>query len=119
MNYTQEEIDNEVETRVRFKMNELLTGVSNRSKIEWQKAFHSMNPKHQHYSEAFNQVCNMFEKELFMAYPYKFNEKQEADRRQKINNSIEKITRRLKTKFTRESHEIERFLYHELENLIL
>ncbi|MFH6944592.1 hypothetical protein [Flavobacterium sp. FlaQc-50] len=117
MEYTEEEIEKEIETRVRFKMNELLAGVSNVSKMNWQKAFHCMNPKYHHYSEAFAQLGTMFEKELFMAYPYKFNEKQETEWKEKRNKTIDKIVNRLNLRGTRDCVAIEKFLYHELEKL--
>lgn len=117
MEYTQEEIEKEIETRVRFKMNELLTGVSNVSKMNWQKAFHCMNPKYQHYSEAFAQLGTMFEKELFMAYPYKFNKKQENEWKVKRDETIDKIIYRLNIVGTKDRFAIEKFLHHELEKL--
>lgn len=42
-------IEKEIQARIEFKMNELLTGVENACKIHWQMAFENNSQKHSHY----------------------------------------------------------------------
>ncbi len=65
-----EEIEKEIQSRVDFKMKELLTGIENTAKTNWHIAFHSTSIKHQHYWEAFNQMKDMLIKEMVMGLPY-------------------------------------------------
>lgn len=66
---SEQDIQNEVNARVEFKMQELLTGVKNRAGHAWQSAFANNSPKHQHYWEAFRQLEDMVRKETAMATP--------------------------------------------------
>jgi len=68
------EIEAEVQARVDFKMNELITGLSNRSKFESRLGFDLLAPpkdnmKHMYYAEAFNMFIGMVRKEAQMAPP--------------------------------------------------
>lgn len=63
-------IEKEVQARVEFKFNELLTGVKNQAKLNWYIAADNMSQKHSHYWEAFEQFEGMLRKEVNMAPPY-------------------------------------------------
>jgi hypothetical protein len=116
-NFTDEEIEKEVELRVRAKMHELFFGLTNRANMNWQQAFHSMNPKYSHYMEAFKEMQTMFKKELELVFPYKFNELKEKEDRRKIDEAISKISERLRLHGTRDRLQIEKFLYETIKKL--
>lgn len=63
-------IEQEVQARVDFKLDELMTGLKNAAAREWHIAFQSGNPKHSHYWEAFEKLKEMLEKERRMPVPY-------------------------------------------------
>lgn len=111
---TPQEIENEVKARVEFKMNELLTAISNRAKAHWGYALSEMSQKHTHYWEAFNQMQGMFKKELSMAPPC--DEMFLANKRSKKDRAIEKIMERFRLRGTKGYHEAEKFLSQVIED---
>lgn len=64
------DIENEVQARIEFKMNEFMMGMKNACTRNWHIAAQSGNQKYQHYWEAFEQMKEMFEKEIRMPPPY-------------------------------------------------
>jgi hypothetical protein len=115
--FTKEEIEREVEERVRFKMNELLTGLKNRSAFNWNNAFNSGNPKYQHYMEAQNEMVEMFNKELEMKFPYEFNEKKDKENRIRMDKVIQNVIDRFKLRGRFSGHELNSVLYNILKEL--
>jgi hypothetical protein len=89
---SEEYIEKEVQARVEFKMNELLTGLKNRYDINWNIAFNTGNSKYHHYQEAFAEMQSMFKKELEMSTPY--DHMAEQKRRIKRDEAIIKIMKR-------------------------
>ncbi len=88
------EIEQEVQARVEFKMNEFITGLKNIAKRHWHIAFQTMDSKYQHYWEAFEQIEQMIQKEIRMGTPYddmanrkKWEAKQKAV--ENISNSLQ------------------------------
>lgn len=61
-------INDEINTRARFMLNEIVTGVKNTAANMWNGAFHNMNPRYQHYNEALDMLQRMLEKELYTGY---------------------------------------------------
>lgn len=68
---TPEEIESEIEERVKFKMRELITGMRNTAITNWHVAFQTNSQKHGHYLEALAMLAAMAEKEIEMATPSK------------------------------------------------
>jgi hypothetical protein len=108
------DIEKEVQARVEFKLNELLTAVENTAKNNWNIAFHSGNPKHSHYWEAFGQLKSMLSKEIEMLTP--FDNMAEQDRRQKRDVAIEKIMGRFCKRGERDYYQKERLLVSIIED---
>ena len=81
--------EKEIQVRVAFKMNELLTAVENTAKANWNIAFQSNSQKHSHYWEAFGQMKQMLIKEMQIATPY--DDMAEQKRRKKRDETIDKI----------------------------
>jgi len=119
---SEEEIEKEVQARVKFKMNELLTGLDSRIRIAKNLEFqlvlngdYNGGQKHQHYKEAYRVLKVMIQEELEMATPV--NNMAETERREKRDKAINNIVDRLKIKGTRDSHEIEKFLVQVIEKV--
>lgn len=66
---TASEIEAEVQARVAFKMNELLTAVTNMANASWHQAFNSGHGKYANYWEAYNLMLARFKKELNLPTP--------------------------------------------------
>lgn len=62
------EIEHEINARVEFKMNELLTGIKNRVTFKYCQAF-DMTIESQHVWQSFEEVAEMVKKEIEMATP--------------------------------------------------
>lgn len=116
--YTKEEIEEEVETRVRFKMNELLTGLRNRSAYNWHSAFNTGNPKYQHFMEAQNEMVEMFQKELEMKFPYKFNEMKQKEQSKRVDKVMDDIINRFRLRGRTTPYERTTLLYNLLKPLL-
>jgi hypothetical protein len=108
-------IEKEVEERVRFKMNEFLTSMENRCKIEWNVAATTGHPKHNYYLEAFSQMKGMFQKEIDMPTPY--DNMSEIKRRDIRDKAIEKLNNRLIKRGNYDSFQKEQFVYQVLNEL--
>ena len=106
--------EKEIQARVDFKMNELLTAVENTAKANWNVAFQSNSQKHSHYWEAFGQMKQMLIKEMQMATPY--DDMAEQKRRKKRDEAIDKIMERFCKRGERDYHEKERLLVSLIEN---
>jgi len=106
--------EKEIQARVDFKMNELLTAVENTAKANWNVAFQSNSQKHSHYWEAFGQMKQMLIKEMQMSTPY--DDMAEQKRRKKRDEAIDKIMERFCKRGERDYHHKEQLLVSLIEN---
>ena len=106
--------EKEIQVRVDFKMNELLTAVENTAKANWNVAFQSNSQKHSNYWEAFGQMKQMLIKEMQMAIP--FDDMAEQKRRGKRDKAIEKIMERFCKRGERDYHHKEILLVSIIED---
>lgn len=60
----------EVQARVNFKLDELLTAMRNAAARNWVFAHKTLSQKYTYYWEAFEQMVQMLDKERYMAAPY-------------------------------------------------
>ena len=109
------EIEKEVQARVEFKMDQLLTAVENVAKTNWGIAFQNGSQKHTHYWEAFKQLEHMVSKEASMPTPY--DNMADIKRRSKRDKAIEKIMDRFCSRGERDYHYKERLLVSIIEEL--
>jgi hypothetical protein len=105
--------EKEIQARVEFKMNELLTAVENTAKANWSIAFHSSSQKHEHYWEAFKQMKQMLIKEVQMDAPFDYMAEQK--RRVKRDEAIKKIMERFCKRGEHDYIAKERFLVSIIE----
>lgn len=108
-------IEQEVEARVKFKMNEILTAVENTAKANWSEAFHNNSQRHAHYFEAFEQMKKMLIKEMNLPVPY--DDMAQQKRRKKRDEAINKIMERFCIRGENNYHAKERFLVSIIENI--
>ena len=106
-------IEQEIQARIEFKMNEFLTTVKNRVALKYRQAF-DMTPKSQHAWEAFKELSGMLKKEITMPTPY--DDMAERRKWEAKEKAVENIVRRLKIRGTRDSQEVTSFLVREIEN---
>lgn len=106
--------EKEIQARVDFKMNELLTAVENTAKANWNVAFQSNSQKHSHYWEAFGQMKQMLIKEMQMSTPY--DDMAEQKRRKKRDEAIDKIMERFCKRGERDYHHKEQLIVSLIEN---
>lgn len=95
-------LEKEIQARVDFKMNELLTAVENVAKTNWNISFQSYSQKHAHYWEAFNQLKSMLQKEIQTSTPY--DEMAEHRRKEKRDSAVTKILDKICPRGNREYH---------------
>lgn len=107
------EMEKEVQARVEFKMNELITGIKNQAGLQWSLAFNNMSQKHQHYWEAFEQMKRMWKKELDMATPY--NDMHVQKIRSIKNEAVDKLMKELDHRVLRPMEGRDR---HHIQSLI-
>lgn len=107
------DIEKEVQARVEFKMNELLTAAENTAKHNWNTAFMNGSQKHSHYWEAFNQMKGMLLKEMNMAPPH--NEMADLQKRMRRDEAIGKIMERFCKQGEKDYHHKERLLVSIIE----
>lgn len=100
--------EKEIHARVNFKLEELLTGIKNRVNNNWGKAFQSGNPKYSNYFEAFEELRNMFFKEMDMLTPY--NHMSEKKKKEKRNEAVNKMSETLLKKGERDYHYKQRII---------
>lgn len=113
---SENEIELEVQARVKFKMNEFLTGLDNLGKIYWHNAFMSGDPKYVHYNDAIGQVRGMLNKETEIAVPY--DEMHAMEQRRKRDKAVERIMERIDIRGrVRDTYQIERFIAQEIEKI--
>lgn len=113
MSNTETDIEKEVQARVDFKINELLTGLRNQATMEWHIAFQTGNPKHSHYWEAFEQMVKMVEKERAMPTPYTHMALEK--KREARDKAVEGIIDSLDLRGKREYHHIVRNVVKNIE----
>ena len=65
---TENDKEREIQARVEFKMNELLTGIKNRVGHKYNQAFDMTRESEQAW-KAFSEIAEMVKKETFMATP--------------------------------------------------
>lgn len=106
--------EKEIQARVDFKMNELLTAIENTAKANWSIAFHNNSQKNSHYWEAFGQMKQMLIKEMQMSTPY--DDMAEQRRRKKCDEAIDKIMKRFCKLGECDYHQKERMLVSFIEN---
>jgi len=108
------DLEKEIQERVSFKMNELLTAVENTAKTNWNIAFQSNSQKHSHYFEAFGQMKQMLIKEMQMATPYDNMAEQKS--RKLRDKAINKIMERFCKRGEADYHQKERLLVSIIED---
>lgn len=86
------EQEKEIQARLEFKMNELLTGVKNRVALKYAQAF-DMTRKSQYMWQAFEELEEMVKKEINMAPPY--DEMAKRKMGEAKNRAVEKIANSL------------------------
>lgn len=93
---SEQDIENEVNSRVEFKLNEILTSLENHTKLNWSLAFHNNSVKHTHYYEAFNQIKTMITKEITLPVPYDnmYHQEQRTKRDQAIDDIVKRFSMR-------------------------
>ena len=65
---SEQDIEREIQARVEFKMNELLTGVKNRVRFKYGQAF-DLTQESENAWKAFEEVASMVKKEINMGTP--------------------------------------------------
>lgn len=85
----EKQIEKEVQSRVDFKMRELLKGVKNVASVNWHIAFQKGSQKHSNYWEAFEEMEKMLLKEMNMAVPY--SDMDVRNRKNARDKSVDKI----------------------------
>lgn len=108
------DIEKEIQARVEFKMNEILTAIENIAKLNWNIAFKSNSQKHSHYWEAFGQMKQILIKEMQIATPY--NDMAEQKRKKKRDEAINKIMERFCKRGERDYLQKERLLVSFIED---
>ena len=106
--------EKEIQARVDFKMNELLTAVENTAKANWKTAFQNNSQKHSYYWEAFGQMKQMLIKEIQMGTPH--DDMAEQKRRKKRDEAINKIMERFCKRGERDYHQKEQLLVSIIED---
>jgi hypothetical protein len=96
---SQEEIEKEINARVEFKLQELLTGVKNRVLIKHRQAF-DMTRESQHAWKAFEELSLMLKKEIEMATP-----SNDMDRQRKWKAKEKAVDAIMNSVFTRDIRE--------------
>ena len=109
-----QDVEKEVQARVDFKMNELLTALENAAKLNWHVALRNNSQKHTYYWEAFDQMKQMLGKEMRMATPR--NDMAEQQKRIKRDEAISKIMERFCDRGDRDYLQKERLLVSIIEN---
>ena len=93
---SEQEIEKEIQARVEFKMNELLTGVKNRVSFKYKQAF-DMTQKSQYIWQAWEELEEMVKKEVAMATPY--NDMDKRKKWEAKETAINEIRKELENKF--------------------
>jgi len=110
---SEQEIEKEVQARVEFKMNELLTGVKNRVGFKYKQAF-DMTQKSQYIWQAWEELEGMVKKEVAMATPYS-----DMDKRKKWEakeKAVDNITKSLDLRGRQDYQHKVKVIVSEIEN---
>lgn len=86
------EIEKEIQARVAFKMNELLTGVKNKVRYKYKQAF-DMTQNSQYIWQAWEELEEMVKKEVAMATPY--NDMDKRKKWEAKEKAVDNITKSL------------------------
>ena len=70
MDMTPQQIEDEIQARIEFKMDEFLTSLKNRLIIKKTIAFNNRTMESYHTWKAFEEVCEVLRKEVRMAPPH-------------------------------------------------
>lgn len=113
------EIQDEVDARVNFKMQEILTGVNNRAKYAWIASFNKMNPLASAKWEALEELKEMVKKEIDMPTPY--DQMAAENKRQAKDKSVYVITKMIERRLNgylhpAELHQWTQIIVREIEN---
>lgn len=111
---TDADIENEVQARIEFKMNEFMVGMKNVCRHHWSHAFSTMDQKYQHYWEAFEQMQEMFQKEVRMAPPH--DDMAKRRKWEAKEKAVQNITDILDIRGRRDYHHKIRIVVKEIEN---
>jgi len=112
----EQDIENEVQSRLDFKMNELLTGLKNTISTNYNATVNSNNPKYYYYWEAFSRFEEMIKKERDMPTPYDDMAKRKL--KEKRDAAVNELSNRLLKKGTYDYQENERFIVSVIEKLL-
>lgn len=96
------QIEKEVQTRLTFKINELINNIRNQIKSNQSLSFHyimqennaGLSQKHIHYKEAFEQFHSILVKEL-RTLPIPYDKMAEISKGEKKNKAVDKIIQKL------------------------
>lgn len=101
-------IEEEIQARIDFKMNELLKAVKNTCIREWGLSYINNSQKHLHYHEAFSMMERILIKERDLVTPS--NEMSKEIKRKKRDLAINKIMERFCKRGDRDYHHKEKLL---------
>ena len=113
---TEEEIENEVNARVDFKMNELLTAFKNIAGTNYGLAWSTMNTKYVYYKEAYDQAIEIFKKEISIPTPS--NRMYSDEMRKKKDIAVTRISNYILKHYRtqiRDLQQLNSFLANEIE----
>ncbi len=110
---TEQDIEKEVQARVDYKMNELITACTNIANTNFGAAFNSGHPKYVYYMEAFKEFKQMIVKEKHMPLP--IDHLVETKKREKRDKAVEKLSDRLLKRSTRDYHHLQMVISETIE----
>lgn len=115
---TPDQIEEEVQARVEFKMNQFLTAIKNMANANWHLAFQSGRSKYANYWEAFGEIEKWFKKELNTPTPsdHMADDLKRKKKRDVIDN-IKKEINQFGLLRPKDEERIHNFLAREIENL--
>jgi hypothetical protein len=106
----------EVNEQVKFKLDQLMTGLKNTAKWKWHIAFDNMSQEQTHYWEAFTQLEQMMKKEIAMNPPWACGDKDIFERRR--NTAVDELTNLFKIHGTRDYDHKIRSIVHIVEKAL-
>lgn len=110
---SEQEIEKEVQARVEFKMNELLTGVKNKLKFKYGQAF-DMTKESEHNWKAWQELQEMVIKETNMTTPY--NDMDKRKKWEAKEKAVAEIVESLDLKGSRNYQYKVRIIVRNIEN---
>ena len=85
---TELEINKEIQARIEFKMNEVLTSIKNRLGYKYQQAFDMTQNSNAEF-RAFQELSEIFKKEMYLPTPY--DNMSEEKKRKAKDKAVDKI----------------------------